>query len=76
MKLVNWGYDFEEADRVFVVRDKDLQNEAFLQKFVNIVKEYPTIHNPKDFFEKAKVCILAKQDTWIKFLGKFRNYFE
>lgn len=76
MKLVNWGYGFEQADRVFVVRDKDIQNQLFLKKFINIIKEYPTIHNPTDFFEKAKICVLANQESWIKFLEKIRDYFE
>lgn len=76
MKLINWGYDFEEAERIFVVRIKDIQNDLFLQKFVNLIKEYPNIHNPNDFFEQAKICILAKQETWIKFLETIRDYFE
>ena len=67
MQLVMWGFQqFDDAKEIITIRDRDIK-KPLLKKFILLMRE-SQLDDPKEFFEKTKICILAKEPVWIKFL--------
>jgi hypothetical protein len=69
--LQQFGYPFIQADMVVVIREKDI-TKNFLQETIKKMQKAKTI-SPDKFFEKNKICFLADQLSYEKFLLALRE---
>lgn len=69
--LEAFGCPFIEADVVHVIRKKDI-TKKFLRKILNKLQT-SNAATPNEFFEKHKICFLADQSMYQKFLLALRE---
>ncbi len=67
LRLTKWGYDFEDAERVIVIRSIDITRKKFLKEILDLIKidEHQDLEK---FFKEKKICFLATQENYINFL--------
>lgn len=69
--LEAFGCPFIEADVVYVIRKKDI-TKKFLREILNKLQT-SNAATPNEFFEKNKICFLADQSMYEKFLLALRE---
>ena len=72
MKLVafqQFGYNYQLANKIYVIREIDLDNNIMLDEILSIMGDIGT-DVVDDFFEKSKMCFLTNSDLYDKLLEK------
>lgn len=75
MKLIKWGYSFDDADKVFVIRELDIKKEIIAKKILSLMEENKT-DDPEQFFNASKICFLATKENFIAFLLSLQKILE
>lgn len=69
--LVEFGYSFHLAEKIYVVRVQDIQ-PPLLQELLQHMQDAQTL-SVEDFFKKTKICILSNVQVYSDLLLALRE---
>jgi len=69
--LVQFGYAFHLAEKIYVVRMQDIQ-PPLLQELLQHMESVQT-HSVEDFFQQTKICILSYVQVYHDLLVALRE---